>query len=86
VCGRKHVAQKPLSVMRELVRIVVPGGLVLDPFAGAGTTGLAALAEGRRFLGFELHAGYAAIARRRWHANRVPRGRQGSDKEPRFLR
>jgi DNA modification methylase len=62
---RKHVAQKPLPVMREFVRIVVPGGLVLDPFAGAGTTGLAALAEGRRFLGIKLHAAYAAIARRR---------------------
>ena len=47
---------------RELVQIVIPGGLVLDPFAGAGTTGLAALAEGRRFLGIELHTGYAAIA------------------------
>ncbi len=63
--GRKHVAQKPLSVMRELVRIVVPGGLVLDPFAGAGNTGLAALAEGRRFMGIEMHPAYAAIARRR---------------------
>lgn len=63
--GREHVAQKPLSVMRELVQIVVPGGLVLDPFAGAGTTGLAALAEGRRFLGIEMHPAYAAIARRR---------------------
>jgi site-specific DNA-methyltransferase (adenine-specific) len=62
---RKHVAQKPLPVMRELVRIVVPGGLVLDPFAGAGTTGLAALAEGRRFIGIEMHPTYAAIARRR---------------------
>jgi site-specific DNA-methyltransferase (adenine-specific) len=63
--GRKHVAQKPLPVMRELVRIVVPGGLVLDPFAGAGTTGLAALAEGRRLIGIEMHPAYAAIARRR---------------------
>lgn len=62
---RHHVTEKPLSVMRELVRIVVPGGLVLDPFAGAGTTGLAALAEGRRFVGFELHRGYAETARRR---------------------
>jgi hypothetical protein len=51
--------------MRELVRIVVPGGLVLDPFAGAGNTGLAALAEGRRFIGIEMHHAYAAIARRR---------------------
>jgi DNA modification methylase len=55
----------PLSVMRELVRVVVPGGLVLDPFAGAGTTGLAALAEGRRFIGIDMHHAYAAIARRR---------------------
>jgi site-specific DNA-methyltransferase (adenine-specific) len=46
-------------------RIVVPDGLVLDPFAGAGTTGLVALAEGRRFIGIELHPGCAAIARRR---------------------
>lgn len=54
--------------MRELVQIVVPGGLVLDPFTGAGTTGLAALAEGRRFLGIEMHYAYAAIARRRLDA------------------
>lgn len=50
-----------VSVMRELVRIVVPGGLVLD----AGTTSLATLAEDRRFIGIELHPDYAAIARRR---------------------
>jgi len=48
---------------------------VLDPFAGAGTTGLAALAEGRRFIGIELHSGYAAIARRRLAAAVRFRGR-----------
>ena len=46
--GRKHVAQKPLSVMRELVRIVVPGGLVLDPFGGS--RGLGLLPQGSRGL------------------------------------
>jgi len=40
-------------------------GLVLDPFAGSGTTGLVALAEGCRFLGFELSPEYATMARRR---------------------
>lgn len=38
---------------------------MLDPFTGAGTTGLAALAEGWRFIGIETHPGYAAIVRRR---------------------
>jgi site-specific DNA-methyltransferase (adenine-specific) len=67
--------------MRELVRIVVPGGLVIDPFACAGTTGLAALAEGRRFIGIELHAAYAAIARRRLAAAVRFRERGGASKD-----
>jgi len=62
---RDHITEKPLSVMRELVRIARPGGLVLDPFAGSGTTGAAALLEGRSFLGFELSAEYLEIARAR---------------------
>ena len=40
-------------------------GLVHDPFAGSGTTGLVAVQEGRRFLGFELSEEYAEMARRR---------------------
>lgn len=51
---RVHIAQKPVDVMRELVRIVPPGGVVLDLFMGSGTTGIAAVAEGRRFVGVEL--------------------------------
>lgn len=43
--------------MRELVPICKPGGLILDPFAGSGTTGLAALEAGYRFLGMESHPG-----------------------------
>lgn len=48
--------------MRELVKIAPPGGLVIDPFAGSGTTGVAALREGRRFWGVEKTLEYARIA------------------------
>ncbi len=52
--------------MRWLVRLVTPpGGLVLDPFCGSGTTGCAAALEGFRFVGIEREAEYAAIARQR---------------------
>jgi DNA modification methylase len=45
------------------VRLITPpGGLVLDPFAGSGTTGIAALQEGARFLGIDLDPEYARIA------------------------
>jgi hypothetical protein len=59
---RDHLAQKPLEVMRGLVRVAPPGGLVLDPFTGSGTTGVAALVEGRRFLGIEVNPHWAAHA------------------------
>lgn len=49
-----HQTSKPIALMRELVKIVPEGGVVLDPFAGSGTTGVAALLEGRRFVGVEL--------------------------------
>ena len=53
--------------MRWLVRLVtpMPGSLVLDPFAGSGTTGLGCIAEGMRFLGFELGEDYFEIAKAR---------------------
>lgn len=66
--NRQHITQKPESVMRELVRIVPAGGTVLDPFTGSGTTGVAALAEGRHFVGIEQSASYADIARPRLEA------------------
>lgn len=65
---RRHITQKPEDVMRQLVRIVPPGGVILDPCAGSGTTGAAALAEGRSFIGIELSAQYAQIARQRLEA------------------
>jgi site-specific DNA-methyltransferase (adenine-specific) len=52
--------------MRWLCRLVTPpGGLILDPFCGSGSTGIAALAEGFRFIGIEIDAEYARTARRR---------------------
>lgn len=51
---RHHQTEKPLAIYRDLVRLAPPGGVVLDPFAGSGTTGVAALIEGRRFIGIEV--------------------------------
>ena len=64
--GNAHPTVKPLALMRWLVRMVTPpGGLVVDPFAGSGSTLLAARAEGFDALGFEREPSYAAIARGR---------------------
>lgn len=58
-----HVTVKPVSVMAWLIRLVCPpGGVVLDPFMGSGTTGVAAVQEGCRFVGVERDGEYAAIA------------------------
>jgi DNA modification methylase len=58
-----HPTVKPVELMRWLVRLVCPaGGMVLDPFAGSGSTGIAAVLEGRGFLGIEREADYLEIA------------------------
>jgi site-specific DNA-methyltransferase (adenine-specific) len=65
-----HPTVKPVSLMRHLVRLVTPpGGLVLDNFAGSGTTGCACAVEGFDFFGVELAPEHVAIAERRiaWH-------------------
>lgn len=62
---RDHITQKPVDVMRELVKIVPEGGVILDPFMGSGTTGVAALIERRRFVGVEMTEHFAAVAERR---------------------
>lgn len=54
--ARQHITQKPLSLMEDMVAICAPRGTVLDPFMGSGTTGVAALASGRRFIGIEKSA------------------------------
>lgn len=63
---RCHPTQKPLSLMLELVSLFTdPGDLILDPFAGGGTTGVAALRLGRRFIGIEREEAWALGARER---------------------
>lgn len=62
---RTHIAGKPIAVMEQIVRIVVPGGTVLDPFAGSASTALACLKTGRSFIGFELDHDTATRARER---------------------
>jgi site-specific DNA-methyltransferase (adenine-specific) len=61
-----HPTVKPVALMRWLVRLVTPpGGTVLDPFLGSGTTGIAAVHEGCAFIGCEQDADYLAIAQAR---------------------
>jgi len=61
-----HPTVKPTDLMRYLCRLVTPpGGVVLDPFMGSGSTGKAAMLEGFRFIGCELSPEYLAIAEAR---------------------
>ena len=62
---KHHMTGKPTQLMSELVRPVIPGGLVLDPFAGSASTGVAAVLTGRRFIGIERELAYAEISRER---------------------
>ncbi len=65
----RHPTQKPLALLeRVLAASAAPGDLVLDPFAGSGTTGLAALRAGCRFLGIEREPAYIELASRRFRA------------------
>jgi DNA modification methylase len=64
--GSLHPTVKPLDLMRYLCRLVTPpGGLILDPFLGSGTTAVAAVHEGFHYLGFEINPTYCADAERR---------------------
>lgn len=66
---RAHETQMPLPLMLELVELFTdPGELILDPFCGSGTTCVACLRLGRRFIGIERDPKYAAIARERLEA------------------
>lgn len=76
---KHHVTGKPTEVMRQLVRIAPPGGIVLDPFAGSGTTIVAALQEGRRGIGIELTDDYFRIARSRCRAAVTGEAWQGGE-------
>jgi hypothetical protein len=64
--GNNHPTVKPVELMRWLVKLVTPvDGIVLDPFTGSGTTGMACAYEQRKFVGVEREAEYIEIAKRR---------------------
>jgi DNA modification methylase len=64
--SREHPTQKPVKLLRELVRVAAPkGGLVVDPFCGSGSTGVACVLEDINFIGFEREAGYVETSRQR---------------------
>jgi site-specific DNA-methyltransferase (adenine-specific) len=68
--GSKHPTVKPISLMQHLVRHVTPpGGVVLDPFAGSGTTGVAAIREGVDCILMESDADYFTFLEQRFDAN-----------------
>jgi len=64
--GGKHSAMTPLTLCRWWTRYICPpNGVLLDPFAGSGTTGVAAIQEGRQYIGIERMPEYVEIARQR---------------------
>lgn len=61
-----HPTQKPIALMEWCIELATrPGDIILDPFMGSGTTGVAAMKTGRRFIGVELDPGYFQIAHER---------------------
>jgi hypothetical protein len=73
VNGTAHPTVKPLSLMRWLVRLVTPpGGTVLEPFAGSGTTVEACIVEGFQCIAIEREADYLPLIRQRIDRRRDP--------------
>jgi adenine-specific DNA-methyltransferase len=65
-CNLVHPNEKPVQLIQDLIEaITVPGATVLDPFSGSGSTGVAAIKTGRRFLGIELSREYFDISSER---------------------
>jgi len=70
---KEHPAQKPLSLMkRAVINLTNDGDLILDPFMGSGTTGVASLMLNRNFIGIELDDDYIEIAKKRLLKVRLP--------------
>ena len=63
----EHPCPKPLPFMRKLINRVAPSpaDVILDPFMGSGTTGVAAIQLGHKFIGIEMDSDYMAVANRR---------------------
>jgi len=77
--GNNHPTVKPISLMKYLITLVtVPGGRVLDPFMGSGSTGCAAKELGMEFTGIDLNPDYVEISRKRiaaWNL-KAPKGKK----------
>lgn len=70
---RVHPTQKPIKLMQEIVRdYTEPNALILDPFMGSGTTGVACIQTGRRFIGIEKSLDYFNVAVRRLQLAQPP--------------
>lgn len=80
--GSMHPTVKPVALMRYLVRHVTPpGGIVLDPFAGSGTTGEAARQEGMQCILMEAEPEYVDFLKTRFHLKYEPEQQPSNDEE-----
>ena len=69
--SEQHPTEKPVGLMAHFIKLHTDvGDLVMDPFAGSGTTGVAAVQLGRQFLGFEIDPEYCRLANERIEAAR----------------
>jgi site-specific DNA-methyltransferase (adenine-specific) len=59
---REHITQKPVELMARLISVTPPGSVVIDPFMGSGTTGVACMDTGRLFVGIEQEQSHFATA------------------------
>lgn len=62
---KNHQTEKPVELLKKLLAICPSGGVILDPFMGSGSTGVACVNTGRTFIGMELDPGYFETAKRR---------------------
>jgi site-specific DNA-methyltransferase (adenine-specific) len=62
---KHHQTEKPVELLEKLLAICPEGGMVLDPFMGSGSTGVACINTNRGFIGMELDLNYYKTARRR---------------------
>lgn len=62
---KHHQTEKPVALLEKLLAISPVGGTALDPFMGSGSTGVACINTGRKFIGMELDQGYFETAKRR---------------------
>jgi site-specific DNA-methyltransferase (adenine-specific) len=68
--GNNHPTVKPIELMKYLIKLVTPSqGVVLDPFNGSGSTGMAAVELGHEYIGIEQDANYCEIAKKRIEAH-----------------